>query len=64
MKIRAIYIYIYIMEWWSQAILLNLKNPMFTKLVLEMPNFTKTFVLECDSLGKGLGVVLMQEGSP
>jgi hypothetical protein len=37
---------------------------MCTTLVLDFPNFTKTFVLECDTLGKGIGVVLMQEGRP
>jgi hypothetical protein len=35
---------------------------MCTTLVLTLPNFTNTFVLECDTSGKGIGVVLMQEG--
>lgn len=31
---------------------------------LVVPNFSKTFVLECDTSGKGLDVVLMQEKCP
>ena len=33
-------------------------------IVLATPNFTKTFIVECDALGNGIGVLLMHEGHP
>ena len=37
---------------------------MCTTHVLIIPNFTKTFIVECDASRNGIDVVLMQEGRP
>ena len=42
----------------------NIKDAINTTLVLTIPDFTKTLVLECDDLGRYLGVILMREGCP
>jgi hypothetical protein len=42
----------------------TLKMTMCTTLVMALPYFIKTFVFQCDALGKGINAILMQEGRP
>jgi len=42
----------------------HLKEVMCQSLVLAMPDFTKTFIVECDASRNGIGVVLIQYERP
>jgi hypothetical protein len=41
-----------------------LKAALTSALVLQLPDFSKTFIVDCDALGAGIGAVLYQGAGP
>jgi hypothetical protein len=50
--------------WGEEAAVDTLKAAVTTGPVLAMPDFTKTFVVECDASSHGFEAVLIQDGHP
>ena len=52
--------------WTDDAILAfeTLKQALISAPVLAIPDFSLPFVVETDASGRGIGVVLMQQGHP
>ncbi|KAK9213952.1 hypothetical protein WN944_005938 [Citrus x changshan-huyou] len=48
----------------AEAAFDELRQAMASTPVLALLNYTKPFSIECDSSGRGIGAVLMQEGCP
>ena len=48
----------------AQATFEKLKEVMSSCPILALPDFTQSFVLECDASAKGIGAVLMQDHHP
>ena len=48
----------------QQDAFMILKDKLTHAPLLQLPDFNKTFELECDDSGIGLGGVLLQEGKP
>jgi len=42
----------------------TLKDKLTKAPILSLPNFTKTFEIECDASNIGIGVILLQKGHP
>ena len=52
---------------WTEDVIIafnKLKQALISSSILILPDFTKTFVVETDASGLGIGVVLMQDNHP
>lgn len=48
----------------AEAAFTALKSVLTSAPLLRMPDFSKSFIIECDASGRGLGAVLMQDRQP